>query len=151
MRTATYRTARIETDGSDRPWLLPTIQIGIGFALYMLWALFFSGTDVAMTGIVVMVIAVVQTVLLLGTAYLYVALFGINFGELWVGLLRLGAAAVLRGAVGTLVPVPLVSSIVFLIIIVSTMDLSFGEAVIFTAAYWVVSFVAAVAVVAALS
>lgn len=145
--------ARIRPEVSEeeaaKHWHAPVILIGCAFAMYIALGLYWGGVqEAAIWGLVAVASGVIETVLLVASAFLVAALFNIGFGEFWFATLRLAAAALFSNAVGAIIPFLCLDSIVALIVFVGLamklLDLEFFEAALLTMVYVVVTLVVVV-------
>ena len=127
---------------------IPLALIGLGLALYVVAAFVRAGAaGVGPTLLAVMIGGVVQTVILVATAFLLATVLSISFGNVGSAILKFAAAALVSGAVAALIPFGgIVALFVFLGLIMWLFELEVPYAVALTILYLVVSFVVAFAV-----
>jgi hypothetical protein len=140
MATLDYRRPQkrvrtYEDEQATRQWLVPVIMLGACAVLWMGVAMVQGGVRAgAVLGIGYLVAVIIEAVLALIAAYI-VAAFGIGFGELWMGLLKLAAIVM----VATTIAAPFGCAGIFiyigaLVVMLTTMlDLERWEAGVFVA------------------
>jgi hypothetical protein len=121
------------------------ILIGVGVALYVTAAMVHAGTaGVAPLLIAVMVAGTIQTILLIGAAFLVSTMLSVSFGDFRAGVLKFSAAVLVSGGVGAIIPLGgFLATIVFLGLILWLFELEVPYAVALTVVYFLLSIVVA--------
>jgi len=132
---------------------IPLILIAIGFSLYVLAVYLPKGASgVGPTLLAVLIAGIVQTAILIASAFLVGTLLSVNFGAFSSAVLKFAGAALFCGGIGAIIPFGGIAALfIFLGLIMWLFEMELTYAVILTIVYLVITFAMAVALRAAIS
>lgn len=132
---------------------IPLILIGVGLLLYAIAAFVHAGTaGVAPVLFAVVVGGIIQTILLIGAAFLVSAVLSVSFGDFRSAILKFAGAALASGGLGAIVPAGgIVASVVFLGLILWLFELEVPYAIALAFAYFLLTIVVAMGLRSALA
>ena len=132
---------------------IPLILIGTGLALYAIAAVVNAGTRGVVPVLLIVIIAgVFQTILLIIAAFIVAAVLRVSFGEFRSAILKFAGAALASGGLGAIIPYGgIVSSVVFLGLVMWLFELEVPYAVALTVVYFLLALMIAVGVRSAMA
>jgi hypothetical protein len=120
---------------------IPLILIAVGLCLYAIAAFVHAGAvGVGVLMVAVIIGGIMQTVLLIGAAFLVATFLSVSFGDFRSAILKFAGAALAAGGIGAVIPFGgIVAAFVFLGLIFWLFDLEVPYAVALAVVYWVLS------------
>jgi hypothetical protein len=120
---------------------IPQILIGVGLVCYAIAAFVHAGTRGVMPVLTAVAVgAAVQTALLICAAFIVAAVLNVSFGDFNSAVIKFSGAALCSGGLGAIIPMGgIVSSVVFLALILWLFELELPYAIALTVVYFLLA------------
>jgi hypothetical protein len=128
---------------------IPLIMIAAGLALYLLAAFMHAGpSGVLPTLLAVLVVAVVQTAVLIGAAFIVAAMMSVSFGDVQSAILKFAGITLASGGLASVISFGgnFVALFIFLGLVMWLFELELTYSIALTVIYFVIIFVIAISV-----
>jgi hypothetical protein len=124
---------------------IPQILIGLGLVCYAIAAFVHAGTRGVMPVLTAVAIgALIQTILLICAAFIVAAVLNVSFGDFNSAVVKFSGATLASGGLGAIIPMGgIVSSVVFLALILWLFELELPYAIALTVVDFLLTFAVA--------